>query len=87
MKIKDEITYQNIIKEKYIQKRFDLAFQFNNKELLEKEYDLIKEKNLLNKKVFIKNIIFKYQSLYSLFNNIKKTIKIIKALKDKIGNK
>lgn len=87
MNIKDEATYLNIIKERYMQLRLHSAFKFNNKELFKKEYFLLKENKLLNKRIILKNIIFKYQPLYLLFNIVRKTIILFKTLNYPKGNK
>jgi len=54
MQEEEKKKYLNIIKEKYIRKKLDIASEFKDKNLAEKKYNILKNNNMANADDFIK---------------------------------
>lgn len=59
MKKEEKDKYLSIIKEKYIRKKVHIASEFKDKDLIEKQYVILKNNNMAYRSDFIKYLIYK----------------------------
>lgn len=74
MKIPEESKCIEIIQEKYIHQKLKIAKDYNNKEILEKQYEILKKNNLLNRQDKIIYWTAKHKLLnflYKIYVNIR----------------
>jgi glycosyltransferase involved in cell wall biosynthesis len=77
MMVEEKKKYISIIKEKYIRKKLDIASEFKDKNLADKQYRILKNNNMDNRDDFIKYLSCKNKLVDSVIKGFRK-IRIVK---------
>lgn len=79
MNIKEKEEYLNIIEDMTLKRRLNLAYQFNDRELFDENYRLLKNNNLLNPRFRLMKLSMDYKLVNILVRLRKQILKLVKG--------